>query len=72
MFVTLNLIQGLLYKKIESTLKLLAYIPRGDNDLEKQIMRNLKHLIGRAGLTDWELKMIHGLCAQVEKRINRQ
>jgi tRNA C32,U32 (ribose-2'-O)-methylase TrmJ len=32
-------------------------------------MRNLKHLIGRAGLTEWELKMIHGLCTQVEKKI---
>jgi tRNA C32,U32 (ribose-2'-O)-methylase TrmJ len=32
-------------------------------------MRNLNHLIGRAGLTDWELKMFHGMCSQVEKKI---
>ena len=57
------------YRHIEATLSLLDYSPRGDNDLEKTIMRNLKHLIGRAGLTEWELKMIHGLCTQVEKRI---
>ena len=58
-----------LYRHIQATLQLLDYAPRGDSDLEKTIMRNLKHLIGRAGLTEWELKMIHGLCAQVEKRI---
>jgi len=58
-----------LYKKIESTLKLLAYIPRGDRDLGKQIMRNLKHLIGRSGLTEWELNMIYGICSQIEKKL---
>ena len=59
----------LLYKKIQSALGLLEYIPRGDRDLEKKIMRNLKHLIGRAGLTDWELKMLHGICSQIERKM---
>jgi len=54
---------------IRAALRLLDYAPRGDSDLEKTIMRNLKHLIGRTGLTDWEMKMIHGLCTQVEKKI---
>jgi len=58
-----------LYKRIRSTLKLLGYIPKGSSDLEAKIMRNLEHLIGRAGLTDWELKMLHGICSQVEKKI---
>lgn len=58
-----------LYKRIRSTLRLLEYIPRGSSDLEARIMRNLKHLIGRSGLTDWELKMIHGICSQVERKI---
>jgi TrmH family RNA methyltransferase len=58
-----------LYTRIQATLTLLEYTSRGDSDLDKTIMRNLKHLIGRAGLTEWELKMIHGLCTQVEKRI---
>jgi TrmH family RNA methyltransferase len=59
----------LLYKKIQSTLELLEYIPRGDRELEKKIMRNLKHLIGRAGLTDWELKMLQGICSQIERKM---
>jgi TrmH family RNA methyltransferase len=58
-----------LYRRIRSTLRLLEYIPRGSSDLEMKIMRNLKRLIGRAGLTDWELKMFHGICSQVKKKI---
>jgi TrmH family RNA methyltransferase len=61
-----------LYGKVHSTLKLLGYIPRGDRDIETKIMRNIKHLVGRAGLTDWELKMIHGMCAQIEKKIRNR
>lgn len=60
-----------LYSHIQSTLKLLDYIPRGNRDLETRIMRNLKHMIGRAGLTDWELRMLYGICSQVEKKIQR-
>lgn len=58
-----------LYERLKETLKALDYIPRGDRDLERKIMRNLKHLIGRSGLTDWELRMLHGICSQVEKKI---
>lgn len=61
----------ILYSHIQSTLKLLDYIPRGSRDLETRIMRNLKHLIGRAGLTDWELRMLYGICSQVEKKIQQ-
>lgn len=58
-----------LLSHIESTLKLLGYIPQGDRNLEKKIMRNIEHLIRRAGVTDWELRMLHGICAQVEKKM---
>lgn len=60
-----------LYSHVQSTLKLLDYIPRGNRDLEARIMRNLKHLFGRAGLTDWELRMLYGICSQVEKKIQQ-
>jgi TrmH family RNA methyltransferase len=58
-----------LLRHIHDTLRLLEYIPRGNRDLEARIMRNLKHLFGRTGLTDWELRMLHGICGQIEKRI---
>lgn len=58
-----------LYQKIHSTLRLLEYLPRGNKDLEAKIMLNLKHLVGRAGLTDWELNMLYGICSQIEKKL---
>jgi TrmH family RNA methyltransferase len=58
-----------LYRQVQSALKLLEYIPRGDRDIESKIMRNIKHLIGRAGLTEWELKMIYSICSRIEKKI---
>ncbi len=61
-----------LYEKIPRTLELLEYIPKGDRNIQKKILANLKHFIGRAGLTEWELKMLHGLCWQVEKKIDRR
>jgi TrmH family RNA methyltransferase len=57
----------LLYTRISETLKLLEYIPMGDRDIEKKIMANLKHFMGRAGITDWELNMLHGICSRIEK-----
>lgn len=58
-----------LYKRFEYLLNVLEYIPRGDRQLEKKIMKNLKHFIGRAGLTEWELNMLQGLCTQIEHKI---
>jgi TrmH family RNA methyltransferase len=60
-----------LFDRASRALKMLDYIPRGDRDLEKKMMSNIKHLIGRSGLTDWELKMLHGICAQAEKKLGR-
>jgi TrmH family RNA methyltransferase len=58
-----------LYEKISGVLSLLDYYPRGDRNLEKKILLNLKHFIGRAGLTEKELKMLYGLCHQIEKKV---
>jgi len=59
----------LLYMRISETLKLLQYIPAGDRDIERKIMANLKHFIGRAGITEWELGMMHGICTRIELRL---
>jgi TrmH family RNA methyltransferase len=58
-----------LYERISRVLELLEYIPRGDRNLMKNIIVNLKHFIGRAGLTEKELNMIQGLCTQIEKKV---
>jgi TrmH family RNA methyltransferase len=60
-----------LFDRISDSLKLLGYIPRGDRDMESRILRNVKNIIGRSGLTDWELKMIHGIITQLEDSINK-
>jgi tRNA C32,U32 (ribose-2'-O)-methylase TrmJ len=62
----------LLYRHLRATLKLLEYIPRGNRDLEARIMRNMKHLFGRAGLTRWELRMLRGICGQIKKKTARR
>ena len=62
---------GGLYDRMAETLKLLEYIPRGDRDLESKIMRNLKHFISRAGLTEWELNMLHGILSQIERKVKK-
>ncbi|KAF0180228.1 MAG: tRNA/rRNA methyltransferase [Nitrospirae bacterium] len=57
-----------LYERMTNALRLLDYLPRGDRNLEKKIMHNLKHFIGRAGLTEWEINMLLGLCSRVETK----
>lgn len=59
------------YERMSGTLKLLEYIPEGDRDLEGKIMKNLKFFIGRAGLTEWELKMLYGICTRIERKLGR-
>jgi TrmH family RNA methyltransferase len=61
-----------LYQRIHATLLLLGYMPKGDKDLEAIIRRSIKHLISRAGLTEWELKMIYGICTQIENNLKKQ
>jgi TrmH family RNA methyltransferase len=58
-----------LYERISRVLELLEYIPRGDRNLMKNIIVNIRHFIGRAGMTEKELNMIQGLCTQIEKKV---
>ena len=60
---------AVLYERIARVLELLEYIPRGDRNLMKNIIVNLKHFIGRAGITEKELNMIQGICTQIEKKV---
>ncbi len=60
-----------LYERISRVLELLEYGPRGDRDIMKKSITNLKRFLGRTGLTEYELKMLMGLCARIEKRLGR-
>ncbi len=61
---------SLLYARISDTLKLLEYLSMGDRDIEKKIITNIKHFIGRAGITEWEVNMLHGICSRIESKLN--
>lgn len=59
---------ALLYERIEKALALLGYITPEKDYHYKKVIRNLKHCLGRAGLTDWEYNMFHGICQQIERK----
>jgi TrmH family RNA methyltransferase len=61
-----------LYRRIPKTLQLLGYGRKGDMDLKAEIVRNLKRLTGRAGLTQWELNMLLGLCTRIDREMERK
>lgn len=61
----------LLLDRISRSLDLLGYIPKGDDNLKEKIVRNFKHFLGRSGITNWELNMLHGICTQIEKKISK-
>ncbi len=57
-----------LMKRVRETLDVLGYGKKGDRDLRADILLNIRRLVGRAGLTAWELGMIHGLCRRIRER----
>ncbi len=61
-----------LYGRISRVLELLEYVPRGDRNLMRNIMVNLQRFMGRTGITEKELNMIQGLCAQIEKKVPKK
>ncbi|OGD19329.1 MAG: hypothetical protein A2W03_18550 [Candidatus Aminicenantes bacterium RBG_16_63_16] len=60
-----------LMKRVRETLDILGYGKKGDRDLRSDIMRSIKRLVGRAGLTEWELNMLFGLCSRVTQRLDK-
>ncbi|KJU85703.1 RNA methyltransferase, TrmH family, group 1, partial [Candidatus Magnetobacterium bavaricum] len=59
---------NLLYDRIAETLNNLGLVNRGSEDLKSYIARNIAHLIGRYGLTHWEVNMLHGICTAINHK----
>ncbi len=57
-----------LMRRVRATLDVLGYGKKGDRDLRADIMRNIGRLVGRAGLTVWEINMLHGLCRRIREK----
>lgn len=60
---------ALLYKRMEAALTKLEFISPDRDYHYKKVMKNLKHCLGRAGLTNWEYNMFHGICKQIERKV---
>lgn len=58
-----------LYGRISALAGRLGFPSRGDRDIGKKTLLHLRRFIGRAGLTRAELHMLHGLCGQLERRL---
>jgi TrmH family RNA methyltransferase len=58
-----------LFDRLEQVLQLLEYIPDDYPSLHTKIMQNLKHCLGRSGLTDWEFGMFQSICKQIENKL---
>jgi TrmH family RNA methyltransferase len=61
-----------LYERMEEAFQLIEYIPSNNNHLHKKIMQNLKHCLGRSGLSEWELNMFHAICGSIERKIGEK
>ena len=56
------------FERAKNILNMLEY-ERGDRNLGASILRNLRSILYRAALEDWELAMLHGLLSQMEPRL---
>jgi TrmH family RNA methyltransferase len=63
---------AVLYERIVRVLELLEYVPRGDRNIIKNITVNIKHFIGRTGITEKEMNMLQGICTQIEKKVMKK
>lgn len=61
-----------LYRRMRTALERLGYENLGDRDLAASILRDLRRIFSRAGLTTWELHMLTGLCRRIEQKIPRE
>jgi TrmH family RNA methyltransferase len=64
--VTQQEMEGLL-ENMQRSLRVLGYIPQDNHNKKENLMLNIRRFLGRAGLTPWELNMLQGLCARIEK-----
>jgi TrmH family RNA methyltransferase len=60
-----------LYERMEKALRLIEYIPHDGDLTGRKTMQNIRHCLGRAGLSDWELNMFHGICRSIENKFGR-
>ena len=60
-----------LFDRLRNVMKRAGYAPKGIRDEEEQVMSDLKRLISRAGITEREAQMLHGIISQVEEGLGK-
>jgi len=58
-----------MYKHVNRTLTLLGYRNKGTRNLKNKILLALKRVFGRTKLENRDVRMIRGLCTQIETKI---
>lgn len=58
-----------LFNRLRLHLRLAGYEPKGIRDNEETIMKKLKQLLGRAELSHYEAKLLHGIISQLESKL---
>lgn len=61
-----------LFGRLAGVMTMAGYRPKGIRDDEQEIMIDLKRLIARAGITEREARMLHGIISQIEKGLKRR
>jgi len=55
------------HTRLIASFKKIGYITDEKPSKRDKIIQNLKHFLGRVGLTDWEYNMLHAICDRIEK-----
>jgi TrmH family RNA methyltransferase len=61
-----------LFQRLRGIMKTAGYEAKGIRDSEDEIMADLKRLMARAGITEREARMLHGIISQIEAGFERR
>ncbi len=56
-----------LYARLEEALASIGYGDQGSRKVLTSVMKTLRRIFGRSGIADDELRMLHGICQQIER-----
>jgi len=56
-----------LHTRLIASFEKIGYITDEKPSRKIKIIQNLKHFLGRVGLTEWEYNMLHAVCERIEK-----
>jgi len=61
-----------LFVRVAKIMDMAGYKPKGIRDDREEIMADLKRIMARAGITDRDARMLHGIISQIEESLGRK